>query len=157
MKTIEELIEDGLSQYQIANKLGIPRATLQSRMKKKGLTTKNSKSPNLEHNCQTCGETEPNEFYGRTKLRCKKCNNIKLRDKSKEYKLICIQTLGGKCSSCGYDKCMDALEFHHTNPNEKDENFNTWQHWSLDRRLDEIKKCILLCANCHREIHENDI
>lgn len=33
---------------------------------------------------------------------------------------MAIDYKGGKCSVCGYNKCRAALEFHHTNPNEKD-------------------------------------
>lgn len=37
----------------------------------------------------------------------------------RSMKLQAIKLLGGKCSLCGYDKCVDALEFHHKDPNEK--------------------------------------
>lgn len=61
--------------------------------------------------------------------------------------------LGGKCQNCGYDKCIQALEFHHINPEEKEFSFgtNTNRNWEATR--EELKKCILLCANCHREAH----
>ena len=39
-------------------------------------------------------------------------------------KLQAVKLLGGKCSICGYSKCIDALEFHHKNPKEKD--FKIW-------------------------------
>ena len=35
-------------------------------------------------------------------------------------KIQAIKLLGGRCSICGYNKCIDALEFHHENPNEKE-------------------------------------
>lgn len=62
---------------------------------------------------------------------------------------------GGKCQCCGYDKCISALEFHHINPNEKDFTIakNTNKAWNLVK--EEIKKCLLVCANCHREIHSD--
>jgi 5-methylcytosine-specific restriction endonuclease McrA len=72
--------------------------------------------------------------------------NIKLR--AVEYK-------GGKCSICSYDKCIAAMEFHHMNPLEKD--FSVSKKGactSWDRVKVELDKCILVCANCHREIHE---
>ncbi|MPM83825.1 hypothetical protein SDC9_130894 [bioreactor metagenome] len=58
---------------------------------------------------------------------------------------------GGRCSSCGYENCLSALEFHHINPSEK-ELYNS--HWTFERNKNELDKCILLCANCHREKHE---
>ena len=35
-------------------------------------------------------------------------------------KMQAIKLLGGKCSICGYNKCVDALQFHHENPKEKE-------------------------------------
>lgn len=68
-----------------------------------------------------------------------------------------IIILGDKCSSCGYDKCIDAIEFHHINPKEKDTNvcIMLGKAWS-DKMEKEIKKCKLLCSNCHREHHWNE-
>lgn len=64
-----------------------------------------------------------------------------------------VYVMGGKCQCCGYDKCIQALEFHHINPNEKEFSFgsNTNRSWKDTRK--ELQKCILLCANCHRETH----
>lgn len=65
-----------------------------------------------------------------------------------------ISVMGGKCQLCGYDKCAKALELHHIDPSQKDSVIsgnllnNSW-----DKLCDELRKCILVCANCHREIH----
>ena len=68
---------------------------------------------------------------------------------------ILIEMKGGSCEKCGYNKCVSALDFHHKNPNEKDfglsSNGNT-QSWK--KLTQEADKCLLLCANCHRELHE---
>ena len=68
-----------------------------------------------------------------------------------------VYVMGGKCSICGYDKCQSALEFHHLNPEEKEFTFssNTNRAWSIVR--EELKKCTLVCSNCHREIHSEYI
>ena len=65
-----------------------------------------------------------------------------------------VSHLGGKCSVCGYDKCMRSLSFHHLDPGEKD--FVVSNRWNLGVTtiLAEVQKCILVCANCHSEIHE---
>lgn len=61
------------------------------------------------------------------------------------------------CSICGYNKNGAALEWHHLNPKEKDDdpanylNKSNKEGWEEYQK--EIKKCILVCANCHREIH----
>ena len=64
---------------------------------------------------------------------------------------------GGKCSKCGYDKCSWALDFHHINKKEKLGTIQ-WFITSKSIKLAEIesRKCILLCANCHREHHYLD-
>lgn len=64
-----------------------------------------------------------------------------------------VYVMGGKCQCCGYDKCITALEFHHLNPEEKDFTFGTNCNRSWQTTRNEIQKCILVCANCHREIH----
>lgn len=65
-----------------------------------------------------------------------------------------VDYLGGKCNRCGYNKCIDALDFHHINPKEKDFNFSENGHCrSWERVKKELDKCELLCANCHREEH----
>lgn len=72
-------------------------------------------------------------------------------DQKKKQRLVNV--LGGKCCICGYDKCLSALQFHHKNPEEKDFTISHNTHIAFEKALDEIKKCILVCANCHREIH----
>ena len=61
--------------------------------------------------------------------------------------------MGGRCQNCHYNKCLSALEFHHTDDN-KDRNVRDFVRGSLSKAIKEAKKCILLCANCHREEHE---
>lgn len=65
-----------------------------------------------------------------------------------------IYVMGGKCACCGYNKCNRALELHHLDPKEKDFTFsdNTNRAWS--KVVLELPKTILLCANCHRELHD---
>ena len=72
-------------------------------------------------------------------------------DQKKKNRLIRI--MGEKCCICGYDKCNAALEFHHKDPNEKEFTISDNAHIALEKAIEEVKKCILVCANCHREIH----
>lgn len=64
------------------------------------------------------------------------------------------QQRGGKCIRCGYDKCLKALEFHHVDPNKKDFTISN-DHFKLIDAVEESKKCILICSNCHKELHDN--
>jgi len=64
---------------------------------------------------------------------------------------------GGKCSRCGYKRCLDALDFHHIDPSTKDRTYNSiasiFRNCSIEKACAEAAKCILICANCHREEH----
>lgn len=64
-----------------------------------------------------------------------------------------VAYLGGKCAICGYDKCISAFDFHHVEVWLKD--FTISAHMtSWDKIEPELKKCVLLCARCHREVHD---
>lgn len=69
----------------------------------------------------------------------------KIREMAVEYK-------GGKCVFCGYAKYVGALDFHHLENKSfgiSDKGYT--RSWEVIRQ--ELDKCILVCANCHREIH----
>lgn len=61
------------------------------------------------------------------------------------------------CSSCGYSTHINALQFHHINPNAKEFQItSTYFNPSLDIPLtvkDELDKCEVLCCNCHVKRH----
>jgi len=67
-----------------------------------------------------------------------------------------VEYKGGKCEKCGYDKCLEALTFHHRNP--KDKSFViSGKHSKKPAILfNEVDKCDLLCHNCHNEVHAQD-
>jgi hypothetical protein len=69
-------------------------------------------------------------------------------------KQYAVDYFGGKCSICGYSKCLQSLDFHHLDPNEKGHKPSyIILRWSWDRVVEELNKCILVCRNCHGEIH----
>jgi hypothetical protein len=76
-----------------------------------------------------------------------------------ERKKQLIEIAGGECCDCGYKKNISALEFHHLNPEEKSFGIDlrkcSCAKW--DRLVEEVKKCVLICANCHREKHNPDL
>jgi predicted nucleic acid-binding Zn ribbon protein len=109
-------------------------------------------------NCVVCG----NPLQGRqTKFCSIACKNKDLQSYEAQKrrglarKLDLVKAAGGCCSICGYRKNLAALVFHHTD--------NTTKDFKLDMRslsnrklapvLAEIDKCILVCANCHAELH----
>ena len=65
-----------------------------------------------------------------------------------------VDLLGGRCSRCGYARCYAALILHH--PGHKAFMISgAIKAWPTIRR--EVKKCILLCLNCHAEEHHSDL
>ena len=73
----------------------------------------------------------------------------------KQIRKMAIEYKGSKCAICGYNQCVQALEFHHINNDDKYFGISAkgyTRSWDSVRK--ELDKCILLCANCHREIHE---
>lgn len=67
-----------------------------------------------------------------------------------------VQYKGGSCSHCGYDKSNSALEFHHLDPSQKDLDWGKMRLVSEAKLKMELDKCVLLCANCHREEHDKE-
>ena len=69
-------------------------------------------------------------------------------------RLMAVNYKGGCCQVCGYDRCIEALEFHHLDPTQKDFGISYKGYTrSWEKVKEEADKCIRLCANCHREAH----
>ena len=77
----------------------------------------------------------------------------------KRRKKEVVEAFGGECQMCGYNKCVDALCFHHTDPSLK-ENSPTKiiNQWKTDRSIPQLikEKVLLLCSNCHHEVHSEE-
>ncbi len=84
---------------------------------------------------------------------CKPCLLSSQKRRWRERKFQAIKLMGGKCSFCGYNKCPNAFDFHHLDPNEKEFDWTKLRLRTWKTIVEELKKCILLCANCHREAH----
>lgn len=88
------------------------------------------------------------------RYRCKKCSVEAVQRRREKLKLLAVEYKGGECEVCGYKKCVNALEFHHIDPNEKE--FGVGENGytrSIETIKKELDKCVLVCSNCHREIH----
>lgn len=63
-----------------------------------------------------------------------------------------VAAFGGKCGNCGLEDDPVVYDFHHLDPNEKDMNITSKvMRWELV--VEEAKKCVMLCAHCHRKYH----
>lgn len=112
--------------------------------------------------CSKCGRELPidqfnfrNKAKGTRRAECKECHTAFMRQKYQEKKNL-IQDLKSQlaCAKCG-DTRGYVLDFHHINPEEKENTIArmTSNNYELNKVYDEMKKCIVLCANCHREFH----
>jgi len=108
--------------------------------------------PNIPHNKPKNSEHRniaDKRYYERNKERIYKRKRNRLRDR----KLELINLLGGKCKHCGYKKCAWAFDFHHIDGKKENNIARIIHDSSKNKALKEAEKCILLCANCHRELH----
>ncbi len=109
-------------------------------------------------NCIVCGSP----LLGRQKKFCSRaCKNKDLQSYEAQKrrglarKLELVKSAGGCCSKCGYRANLAALVFHHSDMDSKDFKLDmrSLSNRKLEPVLSEIDKCILVCANCHAELH----
>lgn len=109
--------------------------------------------------CKLCNiEMSLENFYmkdggKRPSSMCKKCFTKYTTLRWRKIKEDAVKYKGGKCEKCGYNKCIDAFDFHHRTPSEKEFEWRLMRRKSKDIMYKELDKCSLVCANCHREIH----
>ncbi len=71
----------------------------------------------------------------------------------KRSKARLVAAFGGTCGVCGYSRCQESLVFHHLDPKEKEFAVTGKKAAGWLSIVAEARKCVLLCANCHGEIH----
>lgn len=77
--------------------------------------------------------------------------NFRLREACKTF---LMSPVGGKCQICGYDKCLASLVFHHLDKMTKSFGISGSKFtYDLRKLIVEASKCVVLCHNCHSEIH----
>jgi hypothetical protein len=77
-----------------------------------------------------------------------------VRKRRKKIRQMAVEYKDGQCEICGYSRCIEALEFHHNNSSGKDFSISERGYTrSWAKVKEELDKCMLLCANCHRELH----
>ena len=82
-----------------------------------------------------------------------KSNYDHVKDRRIGNKQYLVEYKGNKCQLCGYNKCNKALEFHHIDPSTKEFSICTNLNRALEDLIIEVDKCVLLCSNCHKEVH----
>jgi hypothetical protein len=81
------------------------------------------------------------------------CYSCKVNERRYKVKQRCVNYKGGKCAVCDYNRCLQALQFHHVNPKEKDFQISGKHCLSWEKIKKELDKCVLLCNRCHAELH----
>lgn len=115
--------------------------------------------------CSTCNEEKSiTEFYSngyqpngkkKYKPKCKSCQTIhdQVLYVSKIEEALAEEGRKYECEICGYNKNTAALCFHHLDPSEKEFEITSAKTMALAKLKIEIKKCVVLCSNCHMEEH----
>jgi transposase len=156
---MERLLAAGLSLREIAHRMDRSLATIRHWMGKYELKSAPRRKRGSKHGprempslCKQHGATvfvrEGSGYY-----RCKQCRMERVAQRRRTIKRKLVEEAGGKCLLCGYDRCQQVLEFHHLDPGLKEFQLShNGATRSLARSRAEARKCILLCANCHREV-----
>ncbi len=109
-------------------------------------------------NCTQCDKVLEGRQTMYCSTRCKNNNHQSYhaqKSRGLKRKIDVVLQFGGRCKLCGYKRNISALTFHHINPKEKSFKLDmrSLSNRKNDQIKEELKKCILLCHNCHSEIH----
>jgi DNA-binding transcriptional ArsR family regulator len=163
-QVLEALVRQGLSIRAIASELGVSQAAVRHWLARHGLATVRSRAlartavgrgsgaTSFEAECPLHGLTR---FVRRGDggTRCLRCRSDAVVARRRRVKEILVEVAGGRCAICGYDRSPVALQFHHRDPTDKAFSIaHRGVTRSLAAALDEARKCVLLCANCHAEV-----
>lgn len=123
-------------------------------------TPKRKKHPKTPRICRECKEELPLDDEFKFRKLCDKCRDSGIKGysyvrKSRKFnKERLAEEIGkSKCKRCGYNTSIEALEFHHLDDTTKNFTISSNMNKAYESLLKEAKKCIVLCANCHRELH----
>lgn len=174
---IINLRKKGWTYLRISKELDISKATISYHLKNTNLdgslNKRNKITPEIieelnefysNHTLNECSEKfkiskttvvkyVKNKCIVRTQEEKNRDNYQRVKTYRQRIKEKLVNYKGGKCQLCGYNRCITALEFHHLNPNEKDFGISKYTTQKWDNLVSESDKCVLLCANCHREVH----
>ena len=163
---LEPLVRERLTLQQIAERLGVSVSTVRHWLKKHGLPT-DTAYRRRKRRLTEAGLTGVTEavmecrYHGSTDFvldklgswRCLQCRAAAVATRRRRIKEILVQAAGGQCVICGYERHIGALHFHHLDPEQKSFSIaHAGITRSLERALEEVHKCVLLCANCHAEV-----
>ena len=161
---LAELVARRMTLRQIAGELDRSTATVRHWLRRYGLSTAATGrardtrvgrvhgEPSLVRVCTRHGRTTF-VIEGRGYYRCKLCRSERVIQRRRRLEELLVTEAGGACSLCGYDRHLGALQFHYLDPRSKrlhiSQNGITL---SLETIRREVRKCVVLCSNCHAEV-----
>lgn len=104
-----------------------------------------------KYTCKECGKSKP--YPVKAKFKRNTCLSCSANARRFVVIYNCTLYKGSSCLVCKYSKCIRALDFHHVNSNDKPYSISGAHCRSWKSIKSELDKCVLLCANCHREHH----
>ena len=127
----------------------------------------------MEKQCKKCGQLKPIDNYNKQKSYCKPCQHEYTKEHNKKnykkyydkYTKIAVKKSWQRGQDffdrykgfCGCAKCKEKrhwlLDFHHIDPSTKQRPITYYKNGSMEVLKNEIKTCIVLCSNCHRDFH----
>ncbi len=116
---------------------------------------KNStKKDGLNNNCKVCAIEKSKISYAKSSDRIIKRSN---EDRSSLAQIINNIKAKYKCQFCSEDDPV-CLDFHHVESEEKESGISQLVYRKKRKLVfDEMRKCIIVCSNCHRKIHANKL
>lgn len=170
IEKLKEYLAEGKSTNEIAPLMGLKSgSTVRFWMKKYGLTPNSNKGGRqathaITNDCKICLRCNNEQSISQYRKRndrnsayspyCRACEAKDTYHRYDDIKRQLVEFSGGKCKLCEQTYPIAVYSFHHTGKEHKDFNLADKRHASLESSLRELKKCILVCRNCHAEIHE---
>jgi hypothetical protein len=167
---LTRMVEDGIRVSAIARAMGAPRSTTRYWLRKYGLSPVSGRAQALDRptkngaryhgSCSMHGDTifvvraNGTGNTSRVRYRCVKCELDVVDARRRNRREDAYASRGYQCRKCKSVLPSAVLEWHHREPDDKVANVNTLLNSSHDRFWAEVKKCDLLCANCHAEVEE---
>ena len=164
---LERMVGEGMSIAQIAHAVGRSKPTVRHWLTRYALKTggaaRRRRGPaaamatkeGAESTVMLCRRHGKTAFVRdkRGHFRCKRCRSESVARRRRRMKQILVREAGGACRACGYDRNVRGLHFHHLDPSLKRHEVNArGAAMALELLRTEVRKCVLLCANCHAEV-----
>ena len=165
---LEQLITEGKTLQEMADLLGCSKSTIKNRLRLYKLKCLSGRSRGI---CKECGA----KLHGNQIFYCSKTCKTKWflknhshgpndknlcyqSDRGRKRKFMIIKERGGSCEICGYNKNLAALCFHHKDNSDKVLTLHSRMIGtrSMDVIQEEANKCLILCHNCHMELHNQE-